>query len=118
MGTYKLLALDMDGTMLSSSKHILPRTLQAIKAAAAGAVSKAGNVAQQVEERGTLAADALARERDRFAQSLRALRLSQMGTVAKSAARRAIGAVSPERLPDSPNREQLAGLWRDMLDKS
>ena len=37
---------------------------------------------------------------------------------AKSAARRAIGAVSPERLPDSPNREQLAGLWRDMLDKS
>ena len=91
---------------------------QAIKAAAAGAVSKAGNVAQQVEERGTLAADALARERDRFAQSLRALRLSQMGTVAKSAARRAIGAVSPERLPDSPNREQLAGLWRDMLDKS
>ena len=86
--------------------------------AAAGAVSKAGNVAQQVEERGTLAADALARERDRFAQSLRALRLSQMGTVAKSAARRAIGAVSPERLPDSPNREQLAGLWRDMLDKS
>ena len=50
MGTYKLLALDMDGTMLSSSKHILPRTLQAIKAAAKGGAAIALCTGRAVNE--------------------------------------------------------------------
>lgn len=93
-------------------------TAHALKAAATSTISLAGSMVQQVEVRGTLAADALAQERDRFARTLRAMRIAQMGSAAKAAAQRAMGAVSPDRLPDSPNKEQLAGLWRDMLDQN
>ena len=60
---------------------------------------------------------ALAEERDRFAAALRQSRLGEMNALARSAGRRAMGAVSPDRLPKGPNSEQLAQLWRDMLER-
>lgn len=61
--------------------------------------------------------DSLALERKRFAKSLRAARMSEMNGLMRLSARRAFSAVSPDKLPDSPNKEQLAKLWRDMLEE-
>ena len=63
------------------------------------------------------AADRRAQERERFAASLRETQLGQMSALSRAAVRRAMGSVSPDRLPDTPEREQLARLWRDMLDR-
>lgn len=63
------------------------------------------------------AAEWRAQERERFAESLRATQLGQMSALSRSAVRRAVGAVSPDSLPDTPEREQLARLWHDMLGR-
>ena len=80
-------------------------------AAAAGAAREAASASRRRIEQ--LESD----ERERFAAALRASHLGQMGATVRGAANRAIGSVSPDRLPDTPNREQLVKLWRDMLDQ-
>lgn len=61
--------------------------------------------------------EAFSHERERFARTLRKSQIGQMGGAVSSAARRAMGAVSPEKLPNLPEREQLVQLWRDMLER-
>lgn len=58
----------------------------------------------------------LSEERARFATRLRQTQLGQMGSITRAAVKRAMGAVSPERLPDSPQKEEFAKLWKEMLD--
>lgn len=72
---------------------------------------------EEVKQRDAAIKTARERERERFAERLRASHLGQMGSLTRSAARRAMGAVSPDRLPESPEREQLVKLWHDMLDR-
>jgi len=72
---------------------------------------------EEVRQRDAAIKTARERERERFAERLRASHLGQMGSLTRSAARRAMGAVSPDRLPESPEREQLVKLWHDMLDR-
>ncbi len=77
--------------------------------------------AKAIEERDrreAMASEAIARERERFARSLRASRLGEMSVLARQSARRAMSAVSSDKLPDSPDREELVQLWNDMLDHS
>lgn len=53
MSTYKMIALDMDGTLLSSSKHVLPETREAIeKAIQAGKVVAiaSGRAVSEIED--------------------------------------------------------------------
>lgn len=73
--------------------------------------------AESARERGAAAAERLAQERSRFAASLRASQIMQLTDLTRSAMSRAMGAVSPERLPNIPEREELAQLWRDMLGR-
>ena len=73
--------------------------------------------AESAREHGMVAAEHLAQERERFAASLRATNIGQMTSLTRSAMQRAMGAVSPDRLPDLPEREELARLWRSMLDR-
>ena len=73
--------------------------------------------AAKVQERQEELVELGARERASFAQALRASHIGQMGSLTRSAAKRAMGAVSPDRLPALPEREELAQLWRDMLDQ-
>lgn len=77
---------------------------------------KGAEAAQELALRREGRAAAAARERERFAEGLRNSQIGQMGVLVRSAVHRAVGAVSPDRLPDSPNREQLAKLWHDMLE--
>ncbi len=73
--------------------------------------------AQSAREHGMVAAERLAQERERFAASLRTTHIGQMTRLTRSAMQRAMGAVSPDRLPNMPEREQLVRLWRDMLGR-
>ena len=50
MHTYRLLALDMDGTLLTSDKRISPRTLQALHEAAAHGVTIALSTGRAINE--------------------------------------------------------------------
>lgn len=50
MPSYRLLALDMDGTLLNSSKHISPRTLEAIREAAAHGITVALSTGRALAE--------------------------------------------------------------------
>lgn len=55
-------------------------------------------------------------ERERVVRRLRQSQLGQMSALTRSAMKRAMGAVSPDRLPQSENSEELAELWRAMLE--
>ncbi|MBP3893203.1 MAG: putative ABC transporter permease [Atopobiaceae bacterium] len=90
-------------------------TAQAITQAAATVVRTKDAVVSTVGRKEGEASQTLARERDRFARSLRASRVGEMSAAVRSAASRAMGAASPDKLPDIPEREQLAELWHDML---
>ncbi len=92
---------DETAQVLSDAAGTVMRTKDAVVSA----------VGRKEEEAGLM----LARERDRFAKSLRATRVVEMSSTVRSAASRAMGAVSPDKLPDIPEREQLAELWREML---
>lgn len=92
-------------------------TTQALKAAAASVRRREEALSEQLERSQQTAQDKIDAERRRFAAAMRASQVGQMGTLVRSAASRAMRTVSPDRLPDIPEREQLAQLWRDMLER-
>ena len=91
---------------------------EAMRQAAESLRERSDAIVEEVRQREAERAAARARERERFAASLRSSHLGQMSALTRSAAQRAMGAVSPDHLPDTPEREQLARLWRDMLDRN
>ena len=92
-------------------------TTQALKAAAASVRRREEALSEQLERSQQTAQDKIDAERRRFAAAMRASQVGQMGTLVRSAASRAMRTVSPDQLPDIPEREQLAQLWRDMLER-
>ena len=92
-------------------------TTQALKAAAASVRRREEALSEQLERSQQTAQDKIDAERRRFAAAMRASQVGQMGAVVRSAASRAMKTVSPDQLPDIPEREQLAQLWRDMLER-
>ena len=91
-------------------------TTQALKAAAASVRRREEALSEQLERSQQTAQERVDAERKRFAAAMRASQVGQMGTLVRSAANRAMRSVSPDQLPDTPEREQLAQLWRDMLE--
>ena len=86
MPTYRLLALDMDGTLLTSDKRISPRTLQALRDASSRGTTVALSTGRAINE--------LAEYRSDFTDTVRYASLVSGGHVHDLATERAI-AVCP-----------------------
>lgn len=83
----------------------------------ASAVEKGSAAAAGLQERRDGAADAIARERERFAAGVRDSALGSMGHYARAAARRIKGIATMDRMPSIPGAEYLSKLWGDVRGK-
>ncbi|MBR2681702.1 MAG: hypothetical protein IKE22_00350, partial [Atopobiaceae bacterium] len=95
------------GERKAGAVQALAGTVESIKETSA-------SVTESIQERGTAAADVIARERSQFAASLRDSRLGDMGHVARDAARRAKGIIPFGRTSDDKDEEQLRSMLSDV----